>query len=69
VRRLLPVYPDQQTFAVPGRHVSKVPTSDIAASFDRLVDKPTAIISLLPDASLPQPIENVVELPTKLRIA
>jgi hypothetical protein len=46
-----------------------VPTSDIAASLDRLVGKRTAIISLLPDASLPQPIENVVELPTKLRIA
>jgi hypothetical protein len=34
-----------------------------------LVGKRTAIISLLPDASLPPPIENVVELPTKLRIA
>jgi hypothetical protein len=49
--------------------VSNVPTSDIAASFDPLVSKSIPVKSLLPDASFPQPIENVVELPTKLRIA
>jgi hypothetical protein len=51
-----------------GRHFRFVPQGDVAASFDPLVGKRIAATSLLPDASLPQPIDKVVELPTKLRI-
>jgi hypothetical protein len=47
-----------------GRH----PKGDVAASFDPLVGKRIAATLLLPDASLPQPVDKVVELPTKLRI-
>jgi hypothetical protein len=45
------------------RHVSKVP-----AEVRRLVSKRLELTLLLPDASLPQPVDKVVELPTKLRI-